>query len=296
VSVGLGCLTSGTLRTYATRRTPVGFAFDDDTFVQPLGGGRYAGRVNDRWNVGDKPNGGYLLALALQAAARELPHQDPVTATAHYLRAARVGDVEIAVEVVRAGRSVSTAMIAMSQAGREVVRSLATFGLLASSSDPVRYLASPPRLPEQGIPARADLPGRMHVELVNRFEYAMDPATVGWAFGQPTGEARMAGRLRFADGRDVDSLALAVVVDAFPPAVFNLGAAGWTPTVELTLHVRQRPVAGWLQMSVATRFVSGRYLEEDVEVWDAADRLVAQGRQLALLSSPLPQDPVASTS
>jgi len=57
----------------------------------------------------------------------------------------------------------------------------------------------------------------------------------------------------------------------------------WTPTIELTAHVRARPEPGWLRCRFATHFVTGGFLEEDGEIWDGADRLVAQSRQLALV-------------
>jgi Acyl-CoA thioesterase C-terminal domain len=57
----------------------------------------------------------------------------------------------------------------------------------------------------------------------------------------------------------------------------------WTPTVELTAHVRARPAAGWLRCVFTTRFVTGGFLEEDGEVWDETSTLVAQSRQLALI-------------
>ena len=57
----------------------------------------------------------------------------------------------------------------------------------------------------------------------------------------------------------------------------------WHPTLN---HVRERPVPGWLRARFTTRFVTGGFLEEDGELWDAADRLVAQSRQLALLPRP----------
>ena len=100
----------------------------------------------------------------------------------------------------------------------------------------------------------------------------------------------MRGWVRLLDEEPIDSLALLFVADAYPPAVFNSNVPLlWVPTVELTVHVRARPVAGWLRSCFTTRFVSGGFLEEDGEIWDASGRLVAQSRQLALL----PQMPAA---
>ena len=77
---------------------------------------------------------------------------------------------------------------------------------------------------------------------------------------------------------------LLVAVDAFPPTVFNANLpVAWTPTIELTAHVRARPEPGWLRCVFTTRFITGGFLEEDGEIWDASGRLVAQSRQLALL-------------
>ena len=55
----------------------------------------------------------------------------------------------------------------------------------------------------------------------------------------------------------------------------------WAPTLELSAHIRALPVTGWLRVRVSTRNFAGGLLEEDAEVWDSADRLVAQSRQLA---------------
>ena len=46
--------------------------------------------------------------------------------------------------------------------------------------------------------------------------------------------------------------------------------------------MRARPAPGWLRVLHATRNLAGGMFEEDCEVWDSADRLVAQSRQLAL--------------
>ncbi|HRH87017.1 MAG TPA: thioesterase family protein, partial [Rubrivivax sp.] len=63
-------------------------AFDDDTRLEPLDGGcAFAGHVHAAWNIGDNPNGGYLLALAAQALRQCTPAQpDALSVTVHYLR------------------------------------------------------------------------------------------------------------------------------------------------------------------------------------------------------------------
>jgi hypothetical protein len=94
----------------------------------------------------------------------------------------------------------------------------------------------------------------------------------------------MRGWFRLPGAEPVDTLALLCAVDAFPPTVFNARLPiAWTPTVELTAHIRARPAPGWLRCRFATRFVSAGFLEEDGEVWDSAGRLVGQSRQLALV-------------
>ena len=268
----------------------MGYEFDADTAVERISDGVYAADIRERWNVGDKPNGGYLLAIAVRAAAQQLRHPDPLSVTGHYLRAPEPGPVTLHVETVREGRAISTASVSLRQHGREVVRVLGSFRLTDDGGADSHYFAPPPELPpvSEGVPGSSRGPGGMHVAIVDRFDYRFDPATIGWAMGRPSGNATIRGWIRFADGRDVDPTALTVIVDAMPPPVFDLGAAGWVPTLELTLHVRQRPAPGWLKMVASTRFITGSDLEEDVEVWDSTDRLVAQARQIARLTAPLP--------
>ena len=264
----------------------MGYEFDADTDVTDLGGGAYSAEISPRWNVGDKPNGGYLLAIALRAAAAELPLPDPFTATAHYLRAAVPGPAMLDVEVVRAGRTHATAEVRVHQRDAEIVRVLTTFGDLAALDGPTHTSAAPPDLPplEACRRGRAKLPDGTLVAIAERFEAAVHPDMLGWLRGEPTGTAQLGAWLRFADGREADPLALTLIVDGLPPPVFDIGAAGWVPTIELTVHVRAIPAPGWLRVWATTRFLQGGYLEEDVEVWDSADTLVAQSRQLARLT------------
>ena len=125
--------------------------------------------------------------------------------------------------------------------------------------------------------------------LLERLDLRLDPAYVGWALGKPSGEGRIQGWLRMADHREPDPLLLLLACDALPPVTFDLGELGWTPTLELTVHVRAQPAPGWLRIAASTRNVAGGFLEEDAEVWDSADRLVVQSRQLA--RAPRPSTP-----
>src|SRR5262249_43111895 len=106
---------------------------------------------------------------------------------------------------------------------------------------------------------------------------------VGRPSGNPTAECWM----RFREPRPPDSLSLALLVDAAAPAVMEFAATG-SLTLELTVHLRSRPAAGWLACRITTRHLMEGYYEEDFEVWDSRGRLVAQSRQLALLTDPTP--------
>ncbi|MGG8406308.1 thioesterase family protein, partial [Streptomyces sp. 12297] len=97
----------------------------------------------------------------------------------------------------------------------------------------------------------------------------------------PSGRGEMRAWFALADGRDADPLSLLLAVDALPPTAFEMGLIGWAPTVELTTHIRCRPAPGPLRVAITTRNLAGGFLEEDAEIWDTDDRLVAQSRQLA---------------
>ena len=82
----------------------------------------------------------------------------------------------------------------------------------------------------------------------------------------------MRGWVRFSDGRAADPLALLQVVDALPPASFDLGLPGWAPTVELTVYLRGLPAPGWLACVLTGQLWQGGWFDEEAEVWDSAGR------------------------
>ncbi|MEV0641180.1 thioesterase family protein [Streptomyces sp. NPDC050619] len=266
--------------------------FDRDTAVTPRESGApgvYDIDLSAGWTILGAVNGGYLLAVLGRALAHALPHSDPFSISAHYLTASRPGPAVVRTDVVRTGRTLSTGQASLFQyddQGREVerIRVLASYGDLDALPDDVRTTAEPPAIPplEQCFGAEdgpSPVPGGSAI--TERLMLKLDPSTLGWALGSPSGKGEMRAWFGLADGRDADPFSLLLAVDALPPTAFELGLSGWVPTVELTAHIRSRPAPGPLRVSITTRNLAGGFLEEDAEVWDSADRLVAQSRQLA---------------
>jgi hypothetical protein len=258
----------------------------------------YDAELGAGWPIGAGVNGGMLLATmgnALRSTFVRVGHADPLSVSGYYLSASRPGPATVHTEVLRAGRGMSTGTASLVQrddrhpGGVERIRAIATYGDLGALPDDVRTTATPPDLPppercvgtDQAPPSFMEQAG-----LLDRLDLRLDPACVGWAVGAPSGKGHIQGWLRMADPREPDPLLLLLAVDALPPVTFDLGLFGWTPTLELTVHVRAMPAPGWLRVTHSTRNVAGGYLEEDAEVWDSDDRLVAQSRQLALLPRP----------
>ncbi|CAK7280821.1 thioesterase family protein [Streptomyces misionensis] len=263
--------------------------FDRDTAVFRREEGVYDLELSAGWTILGAVNGGYLLAVLGRALGDALPHPDPFTISAHYLTASRPGKAVVRTQTVRTGRTLSTGQASLFQydeEGNEVerIRVLASYGDLAALPDDVRTTATPPPIPplERCLGPEDGLdPLQGGSAIAGRLMLRLDPATVGWALGRPSGKGEMRGWFGLADGRDADPLSLLLAVDALPPTAFEMGLEGWVPTVELTVHVRHRPAPGPLRVSITTRNLAGGFLEEDAEVWDSADRLVAQSRQLA---------------
>lgn len=257
-----------------------------------------AAELLEGWTIGNALNGGFAMAR-LAAGLRPLldedgGHPDCLALSAYFLSAARPGPYTVEAEVVRVGRTMSTGEVSLWQedgGGRvERIRALATFGDLSSMSVPVRRQAPPPAMPSPeecfGV---GDLPDGAAVAfppLMARVDLRLDPATAMWGIGQPSGEGRMRGWIRFKDGREPDVLSLLFFLDALPPVAFDLGLLGWAPTVEFSGHVRAEPAPGWLRVELATDNFSGTLLEEDARIWDSTGRLVAQSRQLAAVRVP----------
>ena len=271
-------LPASAVRFAAASRLARMFEFDTDTALSAHEDG-WRGTVTDRWNVGPIPNGGYVAAIGATAIAAVASHPDPISVTTHFLRPAVPGPVHVAASVVRTGRAHTWLQASLVQEDNDIARMMAIFGNL-DTAGPTFVTGEVPVLPDPAtLVSSQSLPEVF--SLARRFDMRLDPATAGGAMGSPTGTPEMAGWIRFADGREPDARSLVLCADAMPPPVLNLMPTAWVPTLEYTVHIRARPARGWLRGRFRTRFLTDGLLEEDGELWDAEDRLVALSRQLA---------------
>ncbi len=263
--------------------------FDRETAVAPRSPSEWTTHITSNWNIGDNPNGGYLLSSGIKVAVEASGQPDPLTVTTHYLRPGLPDQpADIDVDVVRRGRRFTNVDVQLTQDGKPRYKLMAAMGDLSGgtlSDQPIEGAAltrEPVDLPPPDeCTARMDLEQGVDLAITSRLDIRVDPK---WAEDGSSDRAEISGWIRFKDERPVDTAALVLFGDSFPPSLFSLlGRVGWVPTLELTVHVRRRPVPGWISARFRTTDLHDGLLIEDGELWDEAGHLVARTRQLALL-------------
>lgn len=258
------------------------------TFVQATTARRrdestYDVELDPGWAIGGNPHGGYLMALVSRAAAdaAEAPH--PLAVSSHFLRPPRGGHAEVRVEVVKRGRTASTVRATLWQNDRPHLDMLVTAGALPTSEPEYDGFPRPDLTPPEECRMRQETGAT--IELAQHVDVRIDPST---SLSNGGGEPVIRGWMGFRDGSEPDVESLLLAVDIAPPTVAHLGYRGWAPTVELSCLLRGEPASGWLAFEARCRLLAGGWFDEESTVWDSSGRLVAQSRQLALVSRPAP--------
>jgi acyl-coenzyme A thioesterase PaaI-like protein len=259
-------------------------AFGAVSAVVAAGDGRYRGDVHPDWTIAGKPNGGYLLAMLGRAAAEETPHVHVIAASAHYLAPPEPGPVEIATDVLRVGRGASQVRARLLQAGQACIESLVTVSTLSADTKPYWSAAAP----EPGTARFEDSfrlppvsPTGLAVTIMGVVDCRIEPSSLGFARGEPTGRGELRGWLALPDGEPFDATSLIYAVDSFPPATLDVEPTGWVPTLELTAYVRALPAPGPVRVLHQAHLVDDQRVDETCWVWDVTGRMVAHGTQLA---------------
>jgi acyl-CoA thioesterase len=243
----------------------------------------WKGNLNENWNIGSIPNGGYLLAVVLRAMQEQIGPKNLLSANAHYLRPG-VTKEEARVEsvILRKGSSISTCSASLAQHGKLSLQVLAAFGDLQNTDNGLAelQLKSPSLPPPEECQERSSATQGIELPIQKRVDVRIAQLE------KDSDRAELYGWIKFCDSTAVDTLALALFSDAFPPSIFSkLGKVGWVPTVELTIQVRRIPREGWLMGHFFTDDLQNGTMIETGRLWDSGGYLVAQSRQLALIKS-----------
>ncbi len=274
---------------------PADIAFDAVTAVRPSGDpSLFEVDVHPLWTVGDKPNGGYLLAL-LGRAARTAGRGDSghpwetVSSLVTIKLPPAPGPAIVRTTVLRQGRSAAQVRAVLAQDGRDKVDAVFVVSDVPPSAR-VRYDAIQPldvTEPEGCMRLPPQTPTGLVIGMLEAIDLRLDPRTLPFSGSVTEGaRAELRGWTRFVDGRQPDPLALLLFVDANPPATLMIGSSGWVPTLQMSVYVRAQPEPGWLGVRVTGNLVAGGMVDETCVLWDARRRVVAQSTQLARLRFP----------
>ena len=257
-----------------------------ETELQRLDDVTWEGTVGANWSIGDNPNGGYLVALALRAFSDLSPqHPDPISVTTHFLRPGIADQpCKIKAEIIRSGRSITTGRATLSQDGKSRIEIITSLGNLSEGNNRINTKISPQQPlapPPDSCPQRSGEEQGIHLPLLNRMDIRIHPdqAKAG-AAGKPI----VSGWIRFHDDSPINPLSSIIFADAFPPSVFGLlGSIGWVPTIELTVHVRRPPSPGWIFGQFQTDDFHQDRMIESGALWDSEGQLIVQSRQVGLV-------------
>jgi len=271
--------------------------FERGTTVESRGAaGAFRAYIGEEWNCPIVPHGGLVTATTVRAitAALGRPEQTLRSVTTVFAAPVPAGDVDIDVDVLRRGRSISqvaaTAHTPGTDAGHTTV---AVFGAPRTGFEFTD--TRPPAVPPpQDCPSFRDPPPPefgevdMHMNFWEHVEGRPSSGHPPWEAYVPTTSERSAW-YRFDeppmldDGR-LDPLAIVTLCDTMPGAVSErMGRRNQRylpPSCDLTVHLLGDARTEWVLAVNRARFAGDGYASTEMEIWDGTcEHLVAYATQ-----------------
>jgi len=243
--------------------------------------------LDERWSINGHLNGGYLAAVAGQAASELFDGAPALTVSAHYLAPARGGGpADIEVIPLREGR-LSTARISLSRDETSLAEYLVTVGTPRSSDvtmDDLEPFDGPAwdQCGEAG--PNWSGPG---MELLDTLHVRLKPSDGAALMGGiPSQHPVINGWISYRDDRPVDSFLVMASWDVLPPTIWCLGIPGGIPTVAAQVSLYPGDIVGRLASQVRGRYLQDGIMDETSVVWDESGRVIATARQTAIYIPP----------
>jgi acyl-CoA thioesterase len=267
-----------------------------DTQVLANGDG-WTATISEDWTVWS-PNGGYLAAIALRAAATQAPTMLPASLDCHFLKAARPGPVNLSVRTLRASRRAHSLGVRMTQGGSDILETMIWLVSPGIDGYARRSRAAPPAaLPDElrsldGLtpPGVWDWCRLMeHLEERPLADLERHAAWPYQTFAEPTRRSWLRFRPALSSDQPVvDAGRSLIAIDVFPYIAANMihGPEQLThiaPTLSLSVSFHShKPTSAWLLMEASSSFSGGGLMAGEVAVWAEDRELVASGASQSL--------------
>lgn len=260
--------------------------FDEAVALKALGEGRYAGATSPAyWNMAG-PFGGVTAAVLLRAVLEEPARRGrPLAQTVNFCAAIAQGAFEIAVRLVRDGRSTQHWNVELTQG--EVVAATASIVTGPSRETWSHLPASPPSMtPAADLPP---MPTEGRPGWLGRYEMRFERGAAQPGDARPDAPASAESRLWIRDvpARPLDYPALAALADAFVVRILQVrGDVPPVATVTLSTYFTadeaemaaqaDRPLIG----VAGARIFRHGFNDQSAELWSDAGALLAVSHQL----------------
>ena len=247
-------------------------------------------RINpdSRYFVGKTPNGGYLNALMHKALISLVPHSVAISSSIQFLDRIEAKDIILEVEVLKVSRGSSSGIVKLIQDNRICT----VFNAICSDFEHMKgydglKTAPPEIIKEFSREEYKDLnydkisPG-FTPSFIHQLTCKVHPRHAWWdrELDSDEADARCSSYMQMKGGIP-DQFVLSFYVDVAPPVVSNkYGPLGWIPTYSLTTHIRQMPTTEILFADFKATDINKGYFEQDCNIWDLNENLVASSRQL----------------
>ena len=237
--------------------------------------------------VGNTPHGGYLTAVMQKALSLSIPHQHVINSNTLYLDRTEPKEICIQVKKVRESRGSSVGQVSLIQDDK--LRCMMTgicsdFNFMKGVND---LETLPPKIFNKERDSFIPLNFENKQEgftpsFIKQTKCEIAKQHAWWLKNEDDlgDEARCAGFISM--GEEIpNQFVLSFYSDFFPPVVMNkYGPLGWVPTLSLTTNIRQLPTTSELFMDVIAKDLNKGFFEQDCQIWDLNQNLVATSRQL----------------
>ena len=221
------------------------------------------------------------MALLSRAALVDTERPDVISLSANFLAPGKPGPVEVTSHEVKTGRRFATRRCELRSGEKLLVTATVITGNLDDGESPRLVDAPMPDMPPPGELPRVEPAELFPPPFMAQVELRLHPDDL---IGSGNGP-RVRGWFRLPDGEAMDTSTLILAADALPPTVFNADLkVGWSPTIQMTTHIRARPTTEWILVHTHSTVIKDGMFEADAVLFDQTGEVIAQGRQLQLLA------------